>query len=405
MTTVSKNLMTFTWMGISTQGKKLFGEIQAPNKSSAKLQLKNQNILFLKLHKKNVHRFTFNDNRISDVVILFFFRQLATLMTAGVPIIQSLTILNQSHNHFAFQTILTSIKTDLEVGKSFAMSLRQYPRYFDNLTCQLIQIGEQTGTLTRILSRIAIHKENILSLKKKTIQSLFYPAIVLIIAVLVSFIMLTFVVPRFAELFQSMQGKLPTLTVYIIYLSHFIRYYGWLAFIPFFASIIVFKQINHLYNLRKKFDVFMLKIPLINHILSKTILARFARSLSIAVGSGMSITESLKITAEIANNHFYAEAIYYLQAEIEKGQPLYKSMQKNTAFPAMMIQMLKIGEETGMLEQMLEKLADIYEADIDHLITNLAHILEPLIMIILGVLIGVLVIAMYMPIFKLGTLM
>jgi type IV pilus assembly protein PilC len=406
MNPTSKNVTHFKWTGIDAQGKKLIGEIQAPNKLAAMTQLKKKNILLITLHKKILERAALFSNRIPSVMILFFFRQLAVLISAGVPIVQSLIILSQSHHHAEFQKIITSIQIDLEAGKALAASVRPFPRCFDKLTCQLIQIGEETGTLNLMLKRIADYKENLLFLKKKFIQSLFYPGIILATALLVSFIMLTWVVPRFAELFQSMHGKLPALTLFIIYLSDLIRHHGWfIFFIPSIVVIIVFKQLHSSSHLRQQSDYLILKIPIIGPILTKVILARFARSLAIALSSGMPIIEALKIIATITLNLFYERAILFLQTEIEKGQQLNKSMQKNTAFPIMMIQMIKMGEESGMLEEMLDKLANIYESDVDHLITNLMQALEPLIMIILGVLIGVLVIAMYLPIFKLGTLM
>lgn len=399
----TSNLRIFQWEGLNTQGKKIVGEIHACDKLSAVAQLKNQPILSPSLQKKHIAQLSYFSNRIPSLVILFFFRQLATLLISGIPIIQSLIIIGQSHQNITFKKIMTSIKIDLEAGKLLGQSLRQFPYYFDNLTCHLIHIGEQTGTLIRMLQQIADHKENNLFLKKKIIQSLFYPTIILILATVITFIMLTVVVPRFAELFQNMHGKLPALTLFILYSSHFIRHYGSLIFLAGFLSLVTLKKIG--IHLKEKLDFIALKMPLIGHILSKCVLVRFARNLSITIRSGMAITDALKIIGETAGNRFYEYAIFHLQTHIAKGHSLYKSMQKSIAFPPMMMQMIKIGEESGTLEEILEKLAEIYESDIDHLITNLMKMMEPLIMIILGVLISVLIIAMYLPIFKLGTLM
>lgn len=403
--TSKTNYPIYHWAGISMQGRKLSGEIQAADKSTAYLQLKNQNILITHVRKKLFCQWDFKNSSIPTILFVFFFRQLSTLIAAGIPIIQSLIILKKSHRNSAFQNILSSIKVDIEAGKVLASCLRKFPRYFDSCTCQLIQVGEQTGTLTIMLSRIANHKEKMLSLKMKMIQSLFYPVITLIVAATITVIMLVFVVPRFADLFQTLHGTLPTLTVFIINLSHYARQIGWLIPPIIFSLILSLKWLSKSGYLKQTTDNFIFKIPIIGKILSKINLARFARTLAIALNAGMPMTDALKLIAESSDHHFYSESIFWVQAEIVKGIQLHKAMQMNLAFPDLLIQMVKIGEESGTIDQMLEKFAEIYEDAIEHTLTNLTHALEPLIMIILGVLIGGLVIAMYLPIFKLGTLM
>lgn len=308
-------------------------------------------------------------------------------------------------NHIIFQKMIITIKQDLESGKLLSVSLQKFIYYFDSITCQLIHVGEQSGTLTTILKRIALQKEHYLRLKKQFIQSLIYPIIILIIALFVSIIMLTFVVPRFAELFKTMHGRLPTLTLAVIALSQFMQKYYGVLFLLNSMAILIFKYISHFTYIKHKIHGIILTLPIIGVIFSKTILARFARYLAIALNAGIPLAQSLKMMENIFGNLHYEKIISTLCADIAKGQQLHQSMRAYSHFPTMMIQMVKIGEESGTLEEMLEKIAEIYEFDINHLITNMTHILEPLIMIILGVLIGGLVIAMYLPIFKLGTLM
>lgn len=409
MTPQLNQMKTFLWKGINTLGKKVQGEIKANNKSAALSQLKKQSIFFIKIHHKYTLNFAFKhyftSKKIPPLMIVFFFRQLATLLAASIPIVQSLTILHKMNNHFIFQKMIATIKQDLESGKLFSVSLQKFPYYFDNITCQLIYVGEQSGTLTAILKRIATHKEHHLTLKKQVIQSLIYPSIILSIALLVSFIMLTFVVPRFAELFKTMHGTLPTLTLAVIALSHGMQKYGWIFFLLSGLISVFFKYIKKFPHIKQKIDRVVLTLPIIKMILSKMILARFARYLAIALNAGIPLAQALKMLTNIAGNLHYEKMMTVICTDITNGQQLHQSMQKHPDFPIMMIQMVKIGEESGTLEQMLEKMAEIYEFDTKHLITTIAHTLEPLIMIILGVLIGGLVIAMYLPIFKLGTLM
>jgi len=405
MITSISNQKTFSWKGINTLGKKIKGEIKANNKTAAISELKNQSISFIKIHQKNTLKLSFISKKIPPLMIVFFFRQLATLLAASVPIVQSLIILHKMNDHLIFQKMMTTIKHDLESGKCLSFSLKKFQCYIDNITCQLIHVGEQSGTLTTILKRIATQKEHHFHLKKQVIQSLIYPTIILTLAISVSIIMLTFVVPRFAELFKTMHGTLPILTLAVIALSHFMHKYSGIFFLLIGSLLLCFKYINQLTPVKKRMDRFILTLPFIGIFLSKMILARFARYLAISLNAGLPLAQALKILENICGNLHYEEIISTLRTDIAKGQQLHQSMKNYFHFPAMMIQMIKVGEESGKLDEMLEKIAEIYEFDINHLITNITHTVEPLIMIILGVLIGGLVIAMYLPIFKLGTLM
>jgi type IV pilus assembly protein PilC len=399
--TSSSNKKIYRWNGINTLGKKIHGEIEADNKQKALSQLKNQPLLFLKMHEKKTF---FISKKISPLLIVFFFRQLATLIGAGVPIVQSLILLNQMNPHVFFQKMIHTIKMDLESGKLLSVSLRQFS-YFDHTLCHLIHVGEQSGTLEIILNRIAHHKEYKMHLKKKVIQSLFYPAIILSVALIISIIMLTFVVPHFAELFKTMHGKLPSLTLAVIALSHFIQNEYYIIFLLNVFFILVLKYARTLPFVKQKMDYFILTLPLVGMMISKILLAHFARYLAIALKAGIPIAQALKMITETMGNLFYEKIIIDLHAAVCKGQALNQALHKQVHFPILMTQMVKIGEESGTLEKMLEKIAEIYESDVEHLITQLANLLEPLIMIILGVLIGGIIIAMYLPIFKLGTLM
>lgn len=403
-----KNLLTknsyFVWSAISKEGKKYSGEIQASSISFAKIKLKEQGLIPITLTKKRKKIRHYFNKKISALDIALFFRQLATLISSGIPIVQSCEILRQSQEKDSLRILINSIKTEIEAGKSLVSGLQNFPRHFDSLICNLIYAGEQTGTLEIMLKRIATNKEKALQFKNQIKQALFYPTLILVVAIMVTIIMLMFIVPRFAELFQSMHGQLPIFTQLIVNLSNYLVENIWLDLLPFFlgaVSVIYFKKSA---SFRNKIDHILLKIPIFNTILKKIILARFTRSLAITFAAGVPITEALLLIAETSGNNDYTKAIIALQTHIASGQQLHLTMHKNPLFPALSVQMIKVGEESGTLEHMLEKVAELYENDINHLVVNLSHSLEPLIMIILGVLIGSLVIAMYLPIFKLGTI-
>ncbi len=337
--------------------------------------------------------------------LALFFRQLAALLSAGIPIIQGVDILRQSQSNKTLKQLLTIIKMDLEAGNVLSKCLSKFPRHFDTLTYHLIQTGEQSGTLSTALDRIALHQEKLLSIKNKIKQALFYPAIVMVVALAVSATMLTVVIPRFAELFQSMHSSLPVFTLTIIHLSEWIRHYYWLTLLPLLGIIVLIYYIRHSTFLQYKIELFILQTPWLGSIYMKIILSRFCRTLATTFAAGVPISESLNTIAYATGSHFYAQTILKLRVQIIKGQQLHQAMQRLLFFPSLLVQMVKVGEESGTLEKMLEKIASIYEAEIDHWMAMCGRLLEPLIIAILGVLIGGLVIAMYLPIFKLGTVM
>lgn len=356
----------------------------------------------------NFKQFNLNfklNKRISKVEIAIFFRQLAILIAAGVPIVQSFEILAKGQKNLQLNKLINSIKTEIEIGKNLVAALRKFPRYFNELNCHLVHIGEQTGKLEAMLKRIAHYEEKSLALKNQIRHALFYPTIIFLVAISVSIIMLTFVVPRFAELFLSMHGHLPTFTLLVINFSRLLRENFWLGIFPIIGIPIFIFYFKTSRRLRQHFDFIMLKVPFLSSVLRKIILVRFTRSLATTFAAGLPITEALKIVANTCGNYYYFKTILNLQAKVSAGLQLHAAMmQNNILFSALTIQMVKVGEESGALESMLERVAELYETDLDSLVKTLKDLLEPLIMLILGALIGGLVIAMYLPIFKLGTI-
>lgn len=394
---------TYQWQGIHPEGKRISGEIKAVTLKTAKMQLIKQGIIILKIKRK---WFTFLKNfnkKISFQEIILFFQQFAHLITAGIPIIESINMLRCIQEKPALQALILSIQIDIQSGKTLTQSLRKYPRYFDAFICHLSEAGEQTGKLALMLQRISIVQEKRKYFKNKIIQALLYPSILFTIALLVSLMMLMVIVPRFATLFENMHGKLPLLTTWMIKSSAWLK----INFLPclfvtlFIFSLTYFFFKNFIY-LQQQCDRLLFKIPFFGYFLQKVILSRFAYSLATTAQAGFPLDQGLKITRNVTGNHLYAQEISKLPLAIVQGQPLHKALQKSTLFPPLLVQMVKIGEETGNIDDMLLKVANLYESQVDHFVSTLSHILEPLIIAVLGVLIGGLVIALYLPIFKLG---
>jgi type IV pilus assembly protein PilC len=327
------------------------------------------------------------------------------LITAGIPLVQSCDILLQSQKHALLSKLIQTIKSDLENGKALSAALRKHPLRFDTLSCHLVEIAEYSGTLDNMLKRIADHKEKSHALKNKIKQALFYPAIIVFVAIIVSLTMLIVVIPRFAELFASFHGQLPWLTQQVIKLADLLQRYWCLVFLPFFMVFTLKHFAKKSLRLKAAIDHYLLKIPITGELLQKFIIARYSRTLATQIAAGVPITQALKMMIDTSNNHIFKTATKNIQLDISAGQNLNKAMLAANAFPPLMIQMVKVGEESGSLEFMLEKIAEFYEDEIEFWIGNFSHLLEPLIIIILGVLIGGLVIAMYLPIFKLGTVL
>ncbi len=390
---------TYLWQGKNQHNQQMSGEINSFSLNIARIHLQKKGIHVIAITRKKKKFFP---QKIPPLTILVFFRQLATLIIAGIPIAQALHILSQQVKHAEFLRLLKIIREQIIAGHDLADSLRKFPKYFDGMTCNLILAGEKSGTLDTMLERITQHKQTIFLLKNKLKQAFFYPLLILIVAAIVTIIMLTFVVPRFTELFQMTHAKLPIFTQFVIQLA---RYLQQSSFYIFSAMVLLgIGLYSTQYYPRAKFyrDSALLKLPLVGDSLQKFILAGWARSLATLFAAGIPITDALKILITSTNNAVYQLAIQHLHLEISTGKQLHAAMQTHSLFPTLMTQMVQIGEESGTLEKMLTQTADFYEGDLNYLVSQLNRLLEPLIMMILGVVIGGLVIAMYLPIFKLG---
>lgn len=345
------------------------------------------------------------NRRITSFDITILFRQLATLIAAGVPIIKSCEILEKSQAKTTLRLLIFSIKREILSGKDLFSSLHQHPRYFDELTCQLIKIGEHTGKLETVLLMIAENKEKNLMLKKRVTHALLYPCIITITAMLVTLSMLIFVIPQFAILFSETHIKLPALTRCIFFLSLQVQHHWLLLFSPLLLSLCFFMPSTWFDKLKSDLSRHIIKLPLIHSFVLHIALARFARTLAMTFAAGMPITNALKLIMHAGHPLEFTDLIVKLHSNITSGLQLHQAMGALPYFPDLMIQMVKIGEESGMLDQLLNKVASFFEADIDHTIHHFSQLLEPLIMLMQGVLIGGLVVGMYLPIFKLGNVL
>lgn len=395
-------LIDFIWDGIDKGGKKTKGEVSAINESAARADLRRFGVRVIKIKKKPKPLFA-SKKSIKSKDIAIFSRQLATMLQAGVPLVQSFDIIGRGHENQSMQELLLGIKTDIEGGDTLFESLSKRPIYFDELFCNLVHAGEQAGVLETLLDKIATYKEKTESLKAKIKKALTYPIAVLVVAFIVVAILLMFVVPVFEELFQSFGADLPAFTKLVINLSQGLQQVWWMVLLVIIATIVTF---NYFKKRSRPFNHFidrmLLKIPAIGAILHKAAVARFARTLSTMSAAGVPLVEALSSVAGATGNIVYSDAILKMREDVATGQQLQFSMQQAKLFPHMVIQMVAIGEESGSIDSMLAKVADFFEEEVDNAVDNLSSLMEPMIMSILGILIGGLVVAMYLPIFKLG---
>lgn len=389
----------YHWSGKNKTGQVISGELTALSMNLALSSLQKKEIQVISLYKKRQLYFS---KKISQMDIILFFRQFSTLILAGISISSAIQILGQHSEHERLLKMTSSIKEDIAAGNGLAYAIKKFPKYFDEMTYHLILAGEKSGTLDIMLEQIAGHKERLYSLKNKIKQALFYPIIILLVAIVVTVVMLVFVVPRFTDLFQNMHAKLPAFTLYVVNLANFLKNDGLAIFILFIIAASWLYYAKRFVRVKLIIDSILLKLPIVGISLQKFILARWSRSLTTLFAAGIPMTDALKILAQSIGNLLYQNAIHTLYLDIFAGQQMHFAMQRCKLFPSMMIQMVQMGEESGTLEKMLTKIADFYESDLDQMIGHLSRLLEPLIMIILGVVIGGLVIAMYLPIFKLG---
>jgi type IV pilus assembly protein PilC len=394
---------TFAWEGVDRRGNRVKGDLRASNVATVRADLRRQGVNPLKVRKKPKPLFGGGKRKIKSQDITVFSRQLATMMAAGVPLVQSFDIVGRGHDNPSMQELLLSIKQDIENGTAMAEALGKHPDYFDDLVCDLVAAGEQAGVLDVLLDKIATYKEKTESIKGKIKKALFYPAAVIIVAIVVTTVIMLFVIPQFKALFSSFGADLPAFTLLVIGMSDFMRAWWWA--IAFAVGAVIY-GIGKLHQKSRKFreliDRLSLKLPVIGVILNKAAVARYARTLSTMFAAGVPLVEALDSVAGATGNVVYSDAVRKMREEVATGQSLQLSMRQRNLFPHMVIQMTAIGEESGALDEMLSKVADFYEEEVDNAVDALSSLLEPLIMVVIGGLVGSLVVAMYLPIFKLA---
>jgi type IV pilus assembly protein PilC len=391
----------FTWEGTDNRGNKIRGRTVAASEAAVRAELRKQGVVPVRISKE----FTLfkSKGKVTPYDIAIFSRQLATMLTAGIPLVQAFEIVGGGHDNPAMQKLILGIKADLESGTALAEALGRHPLYFDDLYVNLVTAGEQAGALDTLLDKVATYKEKTEAIKKKIKKALFYPAAVLVVAVIVTMILLIFVIPQFESLFKGFGADLPAFTRMVISLSYFVQTRGWLLALVIGGGVgfyIYTRKRSH--KLREYEDRLLLKMPIIGNILEKAAVARFARTLSTMFSAGVPLVEALQSVAGATGNVVYENAVLAMRDEVSTGQRLQRAMENTQLFPNMVIQMIAVGEESGSLDEMSGKVADFYEADVDNAVDSMSSLLEPLIMAILGVLVGGLVIAMYLPIFKMG---
>lgn len=399
-----QTLTTFQWTGVNRNGQKVDGVQDGSNVAVVKAQLRKQGIIAKRVYKKRKPLFDKSNKKITQADITVFSRQLATMIESGIPLIQSFDIVARGQANKRVQDLINTVKSDVESGLTLAESLGKHPMYFNDLFCNLVDAGEKSGSLEIMLDNVATYKEKIETIKKKIKKALTYPIAVLVIAFLVSAGLLVFVVPQFESLFQGFGADLPALTRMVIDASEFFQEYWYFIFGSVGLAVYAFIYFKaHSKTFAHNIDKLSLKMPVIGTILEKAAIARFARTLSITFAAGLPLVDALKSVAGATGNILFANATDKIREDVSTGQQMQSSMESTNMFPNMVVQMVSIGEESGSLEKMLSKVADFYEEEVDNAVDSLSSLLEPIIMAILGVLVGGLVIAMYLPIFKLGS--
>ena len=401
MATVAANQAPFTWEGTDRTGKKVKGKVVATSESAVRTELRRQGVVPTRVRKQSM--LFRKQGKVTPGDIAIFSRQLATMMTAGIPLVQSFDIVGAGHENPAMQKLILAIKADVEGGTTLADALAKHPLYFDDLFVSLVAAGEQAGALENLLDKIATYKEKTEAIKKKIKKALFYPAAVVVVAVVVTAILLIYVIPEFESLFQGFGADLPAFTRFVIDISNFVQRTGWLLLIGTVGAVIGFLEAKKRNRGVQHFvDRAMLKLPIIGSILNKSAIARYARTLSTTFAAGVPLVEALSSVAGATGNIVYETAVNRMRDEVATGQRLQRAMENTDLFPNMVNQMIAVGEESGSLDAMASKVADFFEEEVDNAVDSMSSLLEPLIMAILGVLVGGLVIAMYLPIFKMG---
>jgi len=398
---VARRDTPWVWEGTDRKGNRLKGRALGKNENEIRADLRRQGVIPVKIRKER--KLFSGGANITPMDIAVFSRQLATMLTAGIPLVQAFEIVGVGHDKPKMQKLILDIKADIESGTALHEALKKHPLYFDDLYVNLVEAGEQAGALESLLDKVATYKEKTEALKKKIKKALFYPAAVLAVAVIVTLVLLIFVIPQFEALFKGFGADLPAFTRMVIDLSRFVQDQGW--WLAIVAGGIVF-AIGYFHKrsrpMRQLVDRMMLKIPVLGPILVKAAIARFSRTLATMFSAGVPLVEAMESVAGATGNIVYEQATLRMKDEVATGLRLQRAMENTGLFPNMVIQMIAVGEESGSLDEMASKVADFYELEVDSAVDALSSLLEPLIMVILGVLVGGLVVAMYLPIFKLG---
>jgi type IV pilus assembly protein PilC len=402
MATIAATQFPFTWEGTDRTGKKVKGKVVATSEAAVRTELRRQGVVATRVRKQSM--LFRKQGKVTPADIAVFARQLATMMTAGIPLVQSFDIVGAGHENPAMQKLILAIKSDVENGSSLADALGKHPLHFDDLFVNLVAAGEQAGALETLLEKIATYKEKTEAIKKKIKKALFYPAAVVVVAIVVTAILMIYVIPEFESLFQGFGADLPAFTRMVIDISKYIRSTGWLLLVVLVGGVVGFLHAKKRSRAVQHFvDRTMLKLPIIGSILHKSAIARYARTLSTTFAAGVPLVEALGSVAGATGNILYENAVLKMRDEVATGQRLQRAMENTEMFPNMVNQMIAVGEESGSLDAMASKVADFYEEEVDNAVDSMSSLLEPLIMAILGVLVGGLVIAMYLPIFKMGS--
>ncbi len=401
--TVKKpKLDTFQWEGVDKKGKKIKGEMDAASVAFVNAMLRRQGISPVRVKKRATALFS-TKKKITPKDVSIFTRQLATMMAAGIPVAQAFDIVAKGHENPSMRALVTAIKQDIESGTSMTEAMSKHPLYFDELYCNLVQAGEAAGILDTILDKLAIYKEKIEALKSKIKSALFYPTAVIVVAFLITSILMIFVIPQFESLFKGFGADLPAFTKMVIDISDVFTEWWWAIFGGIIGTVSFFSySYKRSMKMQHTMDRLLLRAPILGEIVRKATIARFTRTLATMFAAGVPLVEALDSVAGASGNRVYFEATMDIKADVTTGTQLQAAMAATELFPNMVVQMIAIGEESGELDTMLNKVADIYEAEVDDAVNGLSSLLEPIIMAFLGIVIGGLVVAMYLPIFKLA---
>jgi type IV pilus assembly protein PilC len=396
-----KRDVPFAWEGKDKRGSRVKGKSLAPDEAALRADLRRQGIAPSRIRKQSQSFTKGGKPNPGDIAV--FSRQLATMLAAGIPMVQSFEIVGNGHEKPSMQKLILDIKADVEGGTSLHESLAKHPLYFDDLFVNLVEAGEQAGALESLLDKVATYKEKSEALKKKVKKALFYPAAVLTVAVIVTIVLLVFVIPQFEAIFQSFGADLPAFTQFVVGLSRGMKDQGLYVAAIFGAAVYAFFYMKKRSRaMREALDRISLKIPIIGPILNKAAIARYARTLATMFAAGVPLVEALESVAGATGNIVYENGVLKMRDEVATGQRLQRAMEATGLFPNMVVQMIAVGEESGSLDEMAGKVATFYETEVDNAVDAMSSLLEPLIMVILGVLVGGMVVAMYLPIFKLG---